>query len=219
MAVIYIFNNNTGQLEKYVRAGNEPMPYNIAGTLTVREFMGNFQLGWSDLFTMQAWNNLRSFYGKPIHVALAFTTMADEGCLADPQFYFGLGFSLQPVKPFSARDLEALHSAAVESGAFSFVAPLEANAQSVIVDKRYLPAGLYFTDGLPNLYRGRRCNQVMAVQSALNQFGFDLAVDGIFGAKTEAAVRQFQHNNFLTEDGIVTYLEWEAVLDTGCLPG
>ena len=40
----------------------------------------------------------------------------------------------------------------------------------------------------------------------------DLAVDAIFGPKTEAAVREFQSNENLTVDGIVGRQTWAALL-------
>ena len=49
-------------------------------------------------------------------------------------------------------------------------------------------------------------------QKALNQFGgYGLAVDGIYGAKTKAAVKKFQKENGLTEDGILGKNTWAAL--------
>jgi hypothetical protein len=44
---------------------------------------------------------------------------------------------------------------------------------------------------------------VEAIQRDLNRHGFDLDTDGIFGPKTEAAVRRFQREHSLVIDGIV----------------
>lgn len=41
------------------------------------------------------------------------------------------------------------------------------------------------------------------LQYELNKHGYKLSVDGDFGAKTEAAVRDFQSKNKLVVDGIV----------------
>lgn len=46
-------------------------------------------------------------------------------------------------------------------------------------------------------------NLVKWTQYALNQCGYNLVVDGIFGHKTDEAVREFQRDNDLTVDGIV----------------
>jgi len=44
-------------------------------------------------------------------------------------------------------------------------------------------------------------------------YGFNLTVDGIFGAGTARAVQQFQTNNNLTADGIVGRQTWQALLN------
>ncbi len=215
MAVITVFNNNTGLLERYYRAQSDPMPYTTGNTLTVREFMRNNEYGWTDLRAMQAWNILRGLYNLPIRIRAAFASIAEDGCLLDVQRYFGLGFLLQPT---GSHPIAALHAAAVNSNAFSFVAPLAAQDTWIEVDNRFMPSETHLTRGLPYLFSGVRCNQVMTAQSALNRNGFPVAIDGIFGPETESAVRRFQRQCFLTEDGIVARLEWDAIFNTGCLP-
>ncbi len=54
-------------------------------------------------------------------------------------------------------------------------------------------------------------NDVKALQTCLNRFGFDVDVDGIFGKGTEASVKQFQADNSLTADGIVGQQTWAAL--------
>lgn len=54
------------------------------------------------------------------------------------------------------------------------------------------------------LRNGSRGDAVKQLQANLNKLGFDCgAVDGIFGPKTEAAVKAFQKANGLVVDGIV----------------
>lgn len=53
------------------------------------------------------------------------------------------------------------------------------------------------------LKKGDKGQDVSEVQVALNLHGAKLTVDGDFGAKTEAAVKDFQKKNKLTADGIV----------------
>ncbi|MBW4445204.1 MAG: peptidoglycan-binding protein [Plectolyngbya sp. WJT66-NPBG17] len=52
---------------------------------------------------------------------------------------------------------------------------------------------------------------VYELQQLLNKTGAKLLVDGSFGAKTQAAVIQFQRNNALTADGIVGNLTWATL--------
>ena len=59
----------------------------------------------------------------------------------------------------------------------------------------------------PNVFalskRGSRGTEVRNIQSRLSKWGYNPgAVDGVYGAKTEAAVKRFQRNNGLTPDGI-----------------
>lgn len=65
---------------------------------------------------------------------------------------------------------------------------------------------LYF-DGsktsLPTLKKGSRGESVVALQTYLNLVGFDCGkVDGIFGTKTENAVKEFKKSNIITLDGV-----------------
>ena len=53
---------------------------------------------------------------------------------------------------------------------------------------------------------------VWQLQTLLNQNGAGLKVDGIFGAKTDAAVRQYQEDNGLQVDGIVGADTWSVLL-------
>lgn len=53
------------------------------------------------------------------------------------------------------------------------------------------------------LKRGSKGVGVKWVQAKLNSHGYNLAVDGIFGAGTEFAVIKFQKSHGLTPDGIV----------------
>ena len=62
---------------------------------------------------------------------------------------------------------------------------------------------------MPMLYRGCTGDAVKTLQEQLNAKGFDSGnVDGIFGAKTYAAVTAFQKANGLGVDGIVGKLTW-----------
>ena len=60
----------------------------------------------------------------------------------------------------------------------------------------------YFAFGGTNLQKGAQGDTVRKIQTALNEKGYNLTVDGIWGDKTDAAVRDFQGKNSLTVDGI-----------------
>ena len=70
---------------------------------------------------------------------------------------------------------------------------------------------------LPTLRRGSRGEYVTLLQTKLIQLGYDVGgtgADGVYGAKTEAAVKAFQKDHGLVADGITGPRTWEA-LSTG----
>ena len=60
--------------------------------------------------------------------------------------------------------------------------------------------------------RGSRGNFVSLLQFILNGYGYDLDTDGVLGAITEDAVKDFQRKNGLTEDGVVGGNTWKTLL-------
>lgn len=63
----------------------------------------------------------------------------------------------------------------------------------------------------PTVKRGSKGAAVKTLQELLNQNGSKLAVDGIFGAKTEAAVKAYQKKHKLSVDGIVGPKTWASL--------
>lgn len=66
----------------------------------------------------------------------------------------------------------------------------------------------------PLVRRGDRDHPVRTLQHLLDERGAGLAVDGIFGPRTDAAVRSFQSSEGLAVDGVVGPLTWAAVIVT-----
>lgn len=90
-----------------------------------------------------------------------------------------------------------------------------------------IPAGLYTAEEIAAaspafaagegqavflLRLGSRGSDVIKLQTALNALGYDCgAADGIFGVKTEAAVRRFQRVQQLAVDGVAGRMTWTAI--------
>ena len=64
----------------------------------------------------------------------------------------------------------------------------------------------------PILKEGARNHPVKTLQHLLRSRGQNVAVDGIFGSKTDAAVRAFQRKAGLAVDGIVGPNTWSALI-------
>lgn len=81
-------------------------------------------------------------------------------------------------------------------------------------NKELREAGIKVQDGdnLPTLRRGSKGEAVKRLQTLLNeQTSAGLNPDGIFGAKTESAVRHLQELRNLRDDGIVGPKTWAAL--------
>ena len=65
---------------------------------------------------------------------------------------------------------------------------------------------------MPTLRKGDKGEDVKELQLALNEAGFDCGkVDGIFGGKTKAAVKDYQKAHGLKVDGIVGRQTWASL--------
>jgi peptidoglycan hydrolase-like protein with peptidoglycan-binding domain len=64
----------------------------------------------------------------------------------------------------------------------------------------------------PLLSRGAQAHPVPSLQYLLRARGHSVTVDGIFGPKTDAAVRAFQQARGLAVDGIVGPNTWSALI-------
>ncbi|HEX5406407.1 MAG TPA: peptidoglycan-binding protein [Pseudonocardiaceae bacterium] len=73
--------------------------------------------------------------------------------------------------------------------------------------------------GQPTIAPGASGTAVRRLQRALRRTpDLDIALDGVFGTRTETAVRRFQQSAGLTVDGIVGPLTWAALPDGGPMP-
>ncbi len=66
-------------------------------------------------------------------------------------------------------------------------------------------------NSLPTLRRGNSGEDVKYLQNLLKEIGLSLTVDGIFGERTELAVKKLQANHNLRLDGIVGSNTWNGI--------
>ena len=219
MAKIIVFNNDTNRMETYTRTESAAMPYITNRTLTVKEFRGasNSNILWTTKRTMQSWNSQRYIWGAPIPVGFAFKRPYEGGHGTQSQHYAGVAFDVG--QTLSSTRRRALWNSANSSGVWSYVEPINFTPTWVHFDKRFgTPA--CSSGGFPLIKRGSISNYVLIAQDDLNTLGFSTGgLDGIFGAKTQEAVRNYQKKVSLSVDGIVGCNTWralqEAVIGTG----
>ena len=105
----------------------------------------------------------------------------------------------------------ALWNSANSSGIWSYVEPQRLTPTWVHFDKRF-GISACASGGYPLLKRGSISNYVCIAQDDLNTLGFTTGgLDGIFGARTQEAVRNYQQSVGLTVDGIVGCNTWRAL--------
>lgn len=64
---------------------------------------------------------------------------------------------------------------------------------------------------MPVIKKGSKGDWVVIAQGRLVVAGYKIEVDGVFGPKTEEAVKQFQLDHHLTVDGIIGKNTWSAL--------
>lgn len=219
MARIIVFNNDTNKMEVYTRKENDGMPYNVNKTLTVKEFRGSSKSNilWTTKRTMQSWNSQRYIFGSPIPVGFAFKRPYEGGHGNQSQHYAGVAFDVGQTLSLTKRN--SLYNSARNSGVWAYVEPKSLTPTWVHFDKRFgSPA--CSTGGFPLIKRGSISTYVLIAQDDLNTLGYETGgLDGIFGLRTEEAVRRYQAKEGLISDGIVGCNTWralqEAVVGTG----
>ena len=82
-------------------------------------------------------------------------------------------------------------------------------------DRRYgKPACAKTTAGYPTVRRGSRSTYVLVLQDALNALGYTTGtLDGVFGARTETALKGVQRRFGLTADGICGCSSWKKITE------
>ena len=69
---------------------------------------------------------------------------------------------------------------------------------------------------MTTIRKGDKGSDVRTCQELLNKLGYGLVADGVFGTKTETAVKDFQKKNNLTSDGIVGPKTWAVLQKNEC---
>ena len=204
---------------------SDSMPYSYGTTLTVREFRGKSGSNtlWTTIAAMEAWNLTRRKYGKPIGVGYAFRRIWEGGHGTRSQHYAGVAFDVGQNTTSANRN--AIYNAARSTGAWGYVEPQSMTPTWVHFDRRYgTPACAGTTAGYPTLRRGSRGCYVMILQDALSALGYQTGsrIDGVFGSRTESALRSYQRQAGLSVDGICGCNSWKrissAVLGIGRTP-
>lgn len=214
MAKLFVYDAFNNRFYTYDLNENDPMPYSYGSTLKLREFRGSSGANvlWTTTAAMEAWNLTRRTYGKSIPVGYAFKRIWEGGHGTTSQHYAGVAFDVGQSSGADAR--KAIYNAAVATKAWGYVEPLSMTPTWVHFDRRYgTPACSGTTAGYPTLRRGSRGCYVMVLQDALSTLGYQTGsrIDGIFGDRTEQALRGYQKRTSLRVDGVCGCDSWKKI--------
>ena len=129
------------------------------------------------------------------------------------------GVAFDAGQTLSRSERNRLRETASSFGLWSYVEPASLTPTWVHFDKRFgRPACILA--GYPLIKRGSISTYVLIAQDDLNTLGYNTGgLDGIFGGRTEEAVRNYQRSRGLGVDGIVGCNTWrslqEDVVGTG----
>lgn len=207
---VYVFNDYTNSFESYYLGLNDTLPYVTNDTLKVKEFRGSSSstVLWTHRKFMEAWNTLRTAWGKGIYVPFAFKRIWEGGHSYQSQHYAGVAIDCG--QNLNETEREKLRNLAKSLGVFEYVEPKSDASTWVHIDKRLKPPAC--ETGYITLRNGSKNTCVFVLQDALNALGYTGGgLDGIFGSGTENSVRRFQRDQGLTVDGIVGCNAWRRL--------
>ncbi|MCI5745366.1 MAG: peptidoglycan-binding protein [Erysipelotrichaceae bacterium] len=207
--LILIYNEDTNKIEKYNRNLSEPMPYVNNSYLTVKEFKGSSKstILWSSKKTMLAFKTTRQRFGSGIYIGYAFKRIFEGGHSGQSQHYAGTSFDCGQRWTYTKR--KELYNLARKINVWSYVEPISQTPSWVHFDKRNTKPAC--SSGYPIVKYQSINTYVLILQDALNNLGYVLTIDGIFGNNTRNAVKQFQSKYKLSVDGIVGCNTWKKI--------
>ena len=193
MAKLFVYDAFNNRFYTYDLNENDPMPYSYGSTLKLREFRGSSGANvlWTTTAAMEAWNLTRR----------------------TSQHYAGVAFDVG--QRLTSAQRRRIWQVATNLGVWGYVEPLSMTPTWVHFDRRYgKPACAKTTAGYPTVRRGNRSTYVLVLQDALNALGYTTGtLDGVFGARTETALKGVQRRFGLTADGVCGCNSWKKITE------
>lgn len=210
MIKVLIYNPDTNQMETYELELNDRMPY--ANNMSVGEFRGasKSNIIWTDKRLLDAFQLLRNIYGRPIKIGYAFRRIGEGNHVMDSNYYAGIALDMAQNEDMETRD--RIRALARNLNIFNYVLP-KVLAPNLVHAEELISEPSCVGTRYPQLKRGDKGVYVLVLQDALNLLGkYNGMLDGVFGEKTENAVREYQRENGLIVDGIAGCNTWVSIL-------
>ena len=210
MKKIFVYNNDSKGLETYYLNGNDYMPYNANNTLTVDEFAPDSNLLWTTTNAMKAYNNTMNLYPNLI-LTKAFSDLDDPRWISEESHAGGTAFDFE-IKNGTPQDYLNIHRELLNSEIWPNIMDIEHTKDYIHVDQDYTYDACDYSR-YPLLKQNDTNTYVLVLQRALSSLGYltPSQINGIYDYATINAVKQFQFNAGLTNDGIMGCNSWLAL--------
>lgn len=211
MKTIYVYNNDTNSLESYRLNDNDYMPYNTNNTLKINEFAPGSNIIWTTSDTMKAYNKTKTL--KPeIQISKAFNDLSDPRMYGEESHAGGTGFDFV-IPNGTFQDYLDLFRVLKRDDIWSNVMDVEHTRDYLHVDEDYTYDSCEFTR-YPLLKSGDSNTYVLVLQTGLIDLGYLTSNDlnGRYDNATMNAVKQFQFDVGLNNDGIMGCRSWLALV-------
>ncbi len=183
---VYIYNNESSRLERYLLDIYHDMPYTAYGSMTVPDFFGKSisTVGWTTSAFLRTWT---SFSQGRVHPTNVFRRIFEGGHISQSMHYAGLAADVNPDNitatfPF----IEANHVALSGAG------------YPELYRHSLGPFVFVLQDALMTLGFG------------------DGSLDGFFGNETRNALNRFKSTHQLPQDGICDMNTWNKLCFLAC---
>lgn len=210
--IIYVFNEDSNQMEQYQRCLDEAMPYTTKKHLTVRAFKGKVmtQVMWTTKHFLESFEELINQTHVCFEVEQGFYRGWHE--VEDDFYVHKLGVAIKGGHNLSVPMRTKLARMAEDSGNFYIMDPIEESAITVFdanemegIDSEVVP--------FQTIRQGDMGMSVFVLQDNLWSLGYAVnQLNGKFDSNLNTVVRQFQNDQQLTVDGIVGRLTWESLM-------
>ena len=209
---IFVYDISKNTFELFFRKLEDPMPYNVDDSLLVKEWVKNSDtdITWTTKEMMEAWNNTRRVWKRPIAIRDAFHRIYEPGFAPKANVTAGVYMSFENM------------SEEVQNAFYLTLSPYRYWA--FINDPQYTEGYIELNDGYKPpaceyvLYPLLRLNDistyVLALQDALIFLGYlpENYLTGQFDNVTRNAVMKYQTENKLRVDGVVGCNTWQSLI-------
>ncbi|MBQ4344223.1 MAG: peptidoglycan-binding protein [Erysipelotrichaceae bacterium] len=209
--VVLVYNEVSGQMEKYKRDCHENMPYTTDGVLTVDSFRAksNTRLLWSTKRFLESVNESFHHLNVPFEVEHGFSRVWER--FENEHFAHKLGTAIAGGENLNSRRKQQLLKELEMQEDYTYLQDFDHAPSIIHFHQSFDPVSDLIV--FQKVQRGSVGVSVCALQDALWFLGYEISsINGIFDAQLERELRSFQRSSGLDVDGISGNQTWTYLM-------